>query len=81
MKRILVTRGAGFLGSHPCDHFIEVGYEEAKRVAEAIPMAYHGLPTRSGIDLSETSIERSSSKTCFRPFLGSSKYFDLQTVS
>lgn len=27
MKRVLVTGGAGFLGSHLCDHFIELGYE------------------------------------------------------
>ncbi len=27
MKRGLVTGGAGFLGSHLCDHFIELGYE------------------------------------------------------
>ncbi len=27
MKRILITGGAGFLGSHLCDHFIELGYE------------------------------------------------------
>jgi dTDP-glucose 4,6-dehydratase len=27
MKRILITGGAGFLGSHLCDHFIESGYE------------------------------------------------------
>lgn len=27
MKRVLVTGGAGFLGSHLCDRFIESGYE------------------------------------------------------
>jgi dTDP-glucose 4,6-dehydratase len=27
MKRILITGGAGFLGSHLCDRFIEEGYE------------------------------------------------------
>jgi dTDP-glucose 4,6-dehydratase len=27
MKRMLVTGGAGFLGSHLCDHFIALGYE------------------------------------------------------
>jgi len=27
MERVLVTGGAGFLGSHLCDHFIELGYE------------------------------------------------------
>jgi len=27
MKRVLVTGGAGFLGSHLCDDFIELGYE------------------------------------------------------
>jgi dTDP-glucose 4,6-dehydratase len=27
MKRVLVTGGAGFLGSHLCDHFIRLGYE------------------------------------------------------
>ena len=27
MKRILITGGAGFLGSHLCDRFINVGYE------------------------------------------------------
>lgn len=27
MKRVLVTGGAGFLGSHLCDHFIELGCE------------------------------------------------------
>jgi len=27
MKRMLVTGGAGFLGSHLCDHFIELGCE------------------------------------------------------
>ena len=27
MKRVLVTGGAGFLGSHLCDHFIALGYE------------------------------------------------------
>ena len=27
MKRALVTGGAGFLGSHLCDHFIALGYE------------------------------------------------------
>jgi dTDP-glucose 4,6-dehydratase len=27
MKRVLVTGGAGFLGSHLCDHFIGLGYE------------------------------------------------------
>ncbi len=27
MKRVLITGGAGFLGSHLCDHFIALGYE------------------------------------------------------
>ncbi len=27
MKRVLITGGAGFLGSHLCDHFIASGYE------------------------------------------------------
>jgi len=27
MKRTLITGGAGFLGSHLCDHFIALGYE------------------------------------------------------
>ncbi len=27
MPRVLITGGAGFLGSHLCDYFIEKGYE------------------------------------------------------
>ena len=27
MERTLVTGGAGFIGSHPCDYFVEMGHD------------------------------------------------------
>jgi len=32
MKRILITGGAGFLGSHLCDRFIKEGYHVMLRL-------------------------------------------------
>src|SRR5919204_612208 len=54
--RTVITGGAGFVGSHPCERFLARGhevvfvdnpigvrgvYDEAKRFAEAMTMAYH----------------------------------------
>src|SRR5438128_806990 len=49
MPRILITGGAGFIGSHLCERFLGGVYDERKRFAEAITMAYHrthGVQTR-----------------------------------
>ena len=44
MERILVTGGAGFIGSHTCDRFLELGY--AVRVLDCLQRRVHarGLP-------------------------------------
>lgn len=43
--RILVTGGAGFIGSHTCDRLLELGHEVVVLDALVQPVHRHGIPT------------------------------------
>ena len=63
--RILVTGGAGFIGSHTCDRLLALGHEVVILDAVTRPVHRAGCSSAMGVGIGGSAPTHTSSVTCW----------------